>query len=125
MAYNDGMEHQRDLQTGSPLHEDPLLGEDSNQSRLDRYQRDLERAQRELQEEKHKPLGLYDDIVNLFCFIETPEERLHKNRLALSKVTVSQLSGSSQESPGSTTPTFSVVGRLAKRAASVIAEAVS
>jgi len=113
MIHSLTMEHQRDLQTGSPLHEDP------NQSRLDRYQRDLERAQRELEEEKHKPLGLYDDIVNLFCFIETPEERLHKNRLELSKAT------SPLVNEGSQMTSTCAVRRLAKRAAVAIAEAVS
>ncbi len=97
------MENQPDTPTGSPLPEDP------NQRRLERYRRDLERAEQELEEEKHKPLGLYDDLVNLLCFIETPEERLHKNRQALAEIAIP--------------PT--VVGSLAKRVASAIAGAVS
>ena len=51
-------------------------------NRVELYQRELERAHRELDEEKHKPLGFFDDLLNLLCWIETPEERLHKNRLA-------------------------------------------
>jgi len=41
---------------------------------------ELERAKSELDAERHKPLGFMDDIKNLFGWIETPEERLHRNR---------------------------------------------
>ena len=85
----------RDVQTSSAFREAQTLGEDPKQGRLTRYRKDLDDAQRELEEEKHKPLGLFDDMLNLFCWIETPEERLHKNRLA--EITIREVGRGSQE----------------------------
>ena len=44
------------------------------------YQQELDRAKTELDEERHRPLGFLDDIKNLFGWIETPEERVSRNR---------------------------------------------
>ena len=84
-----------DVQTSSAFREEQTLGEDEKQRRLDRYRNDLADAHRELHEEQHKPLGLFDDMLNLLCWIETPEERLHKNRLA--KITIEEVG--SREAP--------------------------
>lgn len=89
---------ERDMKTDSSPHVASPLRTDPDQSRLDQYRQDLEEAQRELEEEKHKPLGLFDDMLNLLCWIETPEERLHKNQLA--KITVNEVGGGSQETSG-------------------------
>lgn len=112
-----------DMQTDSAPQGGLNVREDPGQSRLDRYQRALEGAHRELEEEKHKPLGFFDDILNLLCWIETPEERLHKNHLA--KVTMNEL-GLSKVDSGATADTWNVfsavkpprmVRSLAKRVA--------
>lgn len=93
---------------------------DLRPSRADLYRRELETAHQELDEEKHKPLGFFDDLLNLLCWIETPEERLHKNRLA--SITLGEVGRSSQgafaaaQAPGR-------VGGLARRMVLALAKA--
>ncbi|MDB6120593.1 MAG: hypothetical protein JWO08_4374 [Verrucomicrobiaceae bacterium] len=99
---------------------DSAPAEDSTQvdhSRLGHYQKELEEAKRELEEEKHKPLGLFDDMLNLLCWIETPEERLHKNHLG--KVTIEDVTGG-EASPGKPPK---MVSKFGKRLLLAIAKA--
>ncbi len=89
-------------------------------SRADLYQRELQRAHQELDEERHKPLGFFDDLLNLLCWIETPEERLHKNRLA--SVTLGEVGRRSQRA-FEAAPTAGWAGRLAQRMVLALARA--
>ena len=54
--------------------------QEPNDHKAGLYQRELERARQELDEERHRPLGFADDIKTLFGWFETPEERVHRNR---------------------------------------------
>jgi len=107
-----------DAQTNTASREVKPFAESEKQDRLDRYQKDLGEAQREIEEEQHKPLGLYDDMLNLLTWIETPEERLHKNQLA--KITIDEIG--SQKAPLNATPP-GIVGGLANRMLLALAKA--
>ena len=111
---------ERDVQTQEAYSEAQSLSEDEKQSRLDRYRKDLDDAQRTVEEEKHKPLGLYDDMINLLCWIETPEERLH--RIQLAKVTINEIGTGSQKAPLSLNP-LGIVRGLAERVLLALAKA--
>ena len=111
---------ERDVQTNSDSREAQTLSEDEKQSRLDRYRKDLDDARREVEDEKQKPLGLYDDMLNLLTWIETPEERLHKNQLA--KITIDDIGSGSQKPTLDTTPP-GIVGGIAQRVLLALAKA--
>ena len=93
---------------------------DLHPNRAGLYQKELERARRELDEEKHKPLGLFDDMLNLLCWIETPEERLHKNRLA--SVTLGEV-GRKSQGAFAAAPASGMMSGLAQRMLLALAKA--
>jgi hypothetical protein len=44
------------------------------------YERECDQAAVELQEEQHQSLGMMDTVKTMFMWMESPEERISKNR---------------------------------------------